>query len=59
MKELKNKAQKILRDKQGNMLSEDQLIEKAAMFLDDAMHGRELKMHRNGPWPRRIHLIIV
>eukprot|EP01084_Bolivina_argentea_P019317 35928_1 len=59
IKEIKSKAQKIIRDKQGNMLSEDQLIEKAAMFLDDAMHGRELKMHRNGPWPRRIHLIIV
>ena len=58
MKELRHKAQKILRDKQGNMLSEDQLIEKAAMFLDDAMHGRELKMHRNGPWPRRIHKLI-
>ena len=28
------------------------------MFLDDAVHGRELKMHRNGPWPRRIHKLI-
>eukprot|EP00485_Elphidium_margaritaceum_P005018 CAMPEP_0202692366 /NCGR_PEP_ID=MMETSP1385-20130828/6762_1 /ASSEMBLY_ACC=CAM_ASM_000861 /TAXON_ID=933848 /ORGANISM="Elphidium margaritaceum" /LENGTH=1838 /DNA_ID=CAMNT_0049347889 /DNA_START=84 /DNA_END=5600 /DNA_ORIENTATION=- len=58
MKELKKKAKKLLYDKSGNMLSEDQLIEKAAMFLDDAMHGRELKMHRNGPWPRRIHKLI-
>lgn len=59
MQDLRKKAEKLLYDKHGARLSEEQLIEKAAMFLDDAMHGRELKMHRNGPWPRRIRMFYV
>eukprot|EP01084_Bolivina_argentea_P241160 404922_1 len=49
----------LLHDKHGNLLTESDLIEKASMFLDDAIHGRSFKMHRNGKWPRKVHRILI
>merc|ERR1719242_733467 len=34
----------LLHDKYGKLLTENDLIEKASMFLDDAIHGRSFKM---------------
>merc|ERR1719242_1399475 len=49
---------RLLYDKKGVILPENELIERASMFLDDSIHGREFKMHRNGKWPKRIHFLL-
>eukprot|EP01084_Bolivina_argentea_P006042 11432_1 len=46
--------QTLLHDKYGNLLTENDLIEKASMFLD-VIHGRDFKMHRNGKLPKKVH----
>ena len=45
----------LLHDKYGKLLTEHDLVEKASMFLDDAIHGRSFKMHRNGVWPKKVN----
>ena len=49
---------RLLYDKAGGILPEHELIERASMFLDDSIHGREFKMHRNGKWPKRVHWLL-
>lgn len=49
---------RLLYDKAGAILPESELIERASMFLDDSIHGREFKMHRNGKWPKRVHFLL-
>ena len=36
----------------GNIVDQD-LVQKAAQFLDDCIHQRDFKMHRTGKWPTR------
>ncbi len=47
--------QTLSHDKYGNLLTKNDLIGKALMFLDDATHGRDFKMRRNGKLPKKIH----
>eukprot|EP01084_Bolivina_argentea_P006041 11431_1 len=46
--------QTLLHNKYGNLVTENDLIEKASMFLD-VIHGRDFKMHRNGKLPKKVH----
>ncbi|ETO29020.1 hypothetical protein RFI_08106 [Reticulomyxa filosa] len=55
LKDNKRKALQVLFDKNDNMLGEEELTQKAALFLDDVMQKRPLKMHRTSKWPQMVH----
>ena len=53
------KAQKaFLSDGKGKLLSNEELVEKASIFLDDAINERQPKLFQTGPWRQRVNKFV-